>query len=162
MPEYSLAFAEKLAEVATLVAANALVDPDAKRTVLYLGLLSTEISLKSMLEQAGAPVEKIRKRSHNLAGLMRDLGRCKVEAQVTPSNRVQVPASRLRACTLDYLLAKPTVGEIIDAESKGASQYPNQVRYGKLPRHYRPELVAQMANKVCAFAREHWQSLRST
>ena len=137
-------------------------DTDAKRTVLYLGLPSTEISLKAMLEQAGTPLPKIRNRSHNIAGLMRDLGRCKVEVQVTPGTRMYAPASRLRGCTLEYPPAVPTVGEVVDAESKGASQYPSRVRYGKLPRHYPPELVAQTATKVAAFARQHWQSIRAT
>ena len=162
MPEYSLAFAEKLAEVAELVAGIGLANPDAKRTVLYLGLLSTEISLKSMLERAGTPLATIRKRSHNLADLLRDLGRCKVEAQVTPRKRMLVSASRLRACKLEYPPAMPTVGQVIDAEKEGASKYPNQVRYGKLPSHYPPELVAQMATKVAVFARQHWQSIRAT
>jgi hypothetical protein len=161
VPEYSLSFAEKLAKTATLVAKDGLADPDAKRTVLYLSLLSTEISLKAMLEQAGVPLLNIRKRSHNLAGLLRDVGRCKVEVQVAPSTRMHVPASRLRACTLEHPPATPTVGEAIDAESKGASQYPGQVRYGRLPRHYPPELVAQLATKVAAFAKRHWKSIRT-
>ncbi len=161
MPEYSRAFAEQLAKIATRVAADGLSEPDAQRTVLYLGLLSTEISLKAMLEQAGVPFSKIRRRSHNLGGLMHDLGRCTVAVQVTPGTPKHVPASRLRACTLDHLPAEPTVGELIDAESKGASHYPHQVRYGKLPRHYPPELVAQMATKVAVFAKQHWQSIRA-
>jgi hypothetical protein len=161
MAEYDIAFAEKLAEVAGLVVADGISDLDAKRTVLYLSLLSTEISLKSMLERAGKPVDEIRARSHRLADLLTDLGQCKVEVEVTPGNRMYVPASRLRACSLKYGATESTVGKVIDAESQGASTYPNQVRYGDFLRHYPPEVVAQMASKVAAFAREHWHSLRT-
>jgi hypothetical protein len=161
VPEYSLPFAQKLAKAATLVAAEGLNDPDAKRAVLYISLLSTEISLKAMLEKAGVPLPKIRKRSHDLAGLLRDVSQCKVEVQVTPSTKRYLPALRLRNVTLTYPPAQPTVGEIIDAEIKGASKYPGAVRYGKLPSHYPPELVAQMATKVAAFAKSHWSSIRT-
>lgn len=161
MPEYSLPFAQKLAKTAALVAAEGLSDPDAERTVLYLSLLSTEISLKAMLEKAGTPVPKIRKRSHDLAGLLGDVGRCKIEVQVTPGTKMLVAASRLRACTLAHPPAEPTVGEIIDIASKQASAYPGEIRYGKVPRHYPPELVAKMASKVADFAKKHWQSIRT-
>jgi hypothetical protein len=160
VPEYSLKFAKKLADTAALLVRSGQTDGETRRTVLYLSLLSIELSLKAMLEQAGAPLVKIRKRSHDLAGLMRDLGRCKVEAEVIPGKQMLVAASRLRSCTLDLPPAQPTVGELLDAEAKGASQYPNQVRYGKLPKHYPAELVAQMAARVHAFAREHWSSIR--
>ena len=60
MPEYEIAFGEKLADIARMVAAEACVTIDAQRTVLYLSLLSTEISLKAMLERAGRPITKIR------------------------------------------------------------------------------------------------------
>lgn len=160
MPEYDIAFGEKLAEVANLVVADGISDLDAQRTVLYLSLLSTEISLKSMLEQAGKPLKEIRGRSHNLAELLTDVGQCQVEVEVVPGTRKFVPAVRLRSCSLEYGAAKATIGTVIEAENHGASKYPNQVRYGDLLRHYPPEVVAQMASKVAAFAREHWHSLR--
>ena len=71
MSQYDIAFGEKLAEVANLVVADGL---DAQRTVLYLSLLSPEIALKSLVERAGKPTGEIRKRSHNLADLLSDLG----------------------------------------------------------------------------------------
>ena len=160
MAEYHLSFARNLANLASEVAAQGLIDPNAKRAVLYMSLLSTEISLKAMLEKAGVPVLKIRKRSHDLAGLMRDLGKCIVEVAVVPGVRVNVAATRLRARKLRAAGAETTVGKILVAESEGASSYPNKVRYGPLPRHYPPELVAQMAIEVAAFAEQHWTSLR--
>ena len=160
LAEYDIAFGEKLAEVAGFVVADGLTELDAKRTVLYLSLLSTEISLKSMLEHAGRPVPEIRAQSHRLAHLLTDLSQCEIEVEVTPNNRMFVPATRLRACTLRHGDAEVTVGAIIDAESQGASTYPNQIRYGDVLRHYPADVVAQMAVKVAAFARQHWQSIR--
>ncbi len=161
MAEYDIAFGEKLAAVATSVIADGIEELDAQRTVLYLSLLSTEISLKAMLEQAGKSVAEIRKRSHRLSELFTDLGRCEVEVEVTPGVSSWVSASRLRSCTLEHGEARSTVGNVIDAESQGASQYPNQVRYGDLLRHFPPGVVTQMSAKVAAFARQHWQSIRA-
>ena len=71
-----------------------------------------------------------------------------------------VPATCLRSCTLWHGDAEITVGTIIDAESQSASKYPSQIRYGDVLIHYPPEVVAHMAAKVSAFARQHWQSIR--
>jgi hypothetical protein len=158
--EYDIAFGERLAETAHVVAAEDLVPLDAQRTVLYLSLLSTEITLKAMLERAGKPVSEIRARSHRLAELLSDVGQCEVEIEISPGTKRYVSASRLRSCTLNHAGAESTVGAVIDAESQGASSYPNQVRYGDVLRHFPAEVVAQMAIKVSAFGREHWQSLR--
>lgn len=160
MAEYDIAFGERLAETARIVAADGLEQLDAQRTVLYLSLLSVEITLKALLEHAGIPVTEIRARSHRLAELLSDLGRCEVEVEVTPGGNHYVPASRLRSYTLIYGTGETTVGAVIEAESQGASTYPNQVRYGNVLRHFPASVVAQMAERTSAFAREHWQSIR--
>ena len=162
MAEYDIAFGERLAETARMVAAEGVVPLDAQRTVLYLSLLSAEISMKAMLEHAGKPVSEIRARSHRLADLLLDLGQCEVEIEITPGTKRYMPAARLRACKVKCGTAEATVGTILDAESQGASTYPNQVRYGDVLRHFPAEVVVQMASKVAAFAREHWRSLRVT
>jgi hypothetical protein len=160
MAEYDIAFGERLAETACMVAAEGLTSLDAQRTVLYLSLLSTEISLKAMLERAGKPVSQIRSRSHRLAELLSDLGGCEVEVDVVPGRKQYVSASRLRGCPLKHEAAECTVGAVIDAESQGASTYPNRVRYGDVLRHFPAEVVAETASQVSAFARQHWNSLR--
>lgn len=160
MAEYDIAFGERLAETAHMVAAEGLVPLDAQRTVLYLSLLSAEITLKAMLEHAGKPVSEIRARSHRLADLLSDLGQCEVEVEITPGTKRYVLASRLRGCPLKHSAAESTVGAVLDAGSQGASTYPNQVRYGDVLRHFPAEVVAQMASKLAAFAHEHWNSLR--
>lgn len=160
MAEYDVAFGERLAELAHMVVDEGVEPLDAQRTVLYLGLLSVEITLKAMLEHAGIPVSKIRARSHSLAELMSDLDRCEVEIEVTPGIKQYMPASRLRACTLKHGASETTVGVVIDAESHSASTYPSKVRYGDVLRHFPAAVVAEMAIEVSAFARQHWEGLR--
>src|SRR5690348_1402731 len=101
MPEYDIAFGSKLADAARLVAAVDLENVNAKRTVLYLCLLSSEITLKALLERAGKPVRKIAKQSHNLSALLSDLDRCKICVEVVPGKFVWEPASSVRALVVD-------------------------------------------------------------
>jgi hypothetical protein len=160
MPEYSIEFGGKLAEVANLVVANGLNDAEAPRVVLYLSLLSTEISLKAMLEKAGKPVKEIARTGHDLAQLLTDLDRCKIEVETTPGVTRFVPASRLRASIIKHGECEITVGALIES-NKDASQYPNKVRYGDQLRHFPPSAVAQMALMVAAFAANHSQSIHT-
>lgn len=113
MAEYDIAFGEKLAEAARMVVAEDASTLEAQRTVTYLSLLSTEISLKAMLERAGKSVTDIRARSHRLAELLADLGRCEIEIEVSPGNRTYVPASRLRSRSLSHAEAESTIGAVI-------------------------------------------------
>ena len=133
MPEYDITFAKKLSDTATLVASQGLDGLDAKRTVLYLSLLATELTMKAMLEKAGEPIAKIRKRSHDLQGLARDLGKCSVNVELAPGTTRPVPAIRFRAIEVEASGGRVTIGTILDAEAQGASRYPNQVRYGPNP-----------------------------
>lgn len=68
MPEYSIDFSENLIKAARFVLEYQVNSVDAKRTVLYLSLLSCEITMKALLERAGKPVKMIKKRLHNLDG----------------------------------------------------------------------------------------------
>lgn len=82
MVEYNLGFSEKLADAAAGVVNDGLDNFDSCQTVLYLNLLSSEISLKVLLERAGRPVAQIWAHSHNLSALLQDLGTCEVEDQI--------------------------------------------------------------------------------
>jgi len=160
MAEYDIAFAEKLADVAGSVVAEGLDTIDAKRTVLYLSLLSAEIAMKALLEKAGKPVIEIRTRSHDVAALLRDVAECLIHVDVAPNNWKQVKATRLRGEVVDPNFANATIGKMLRAEEAGASKYPNEVRYGTVPRHYPPELMQRMAAKLVAWARSHWNDIR--
>jgi len=162
MPAYSIEFGAKLAEVAQYVALSSEQDIEAARVAMYLSRLSMEVSLKALLERAGAPVAEIRARSHSLSGLLDDLGRCEVQVEVTPQLRVWAPATRLRSVALAVEAGSTTVGAVLDAESKGASQYPNQIRYGTKLIDYPPVVLAAAAASVVGWGREHWDGIRAT
>lgn len=157
MAEYDINFGRRLAETACQVALQG-DDMDTQRTVLYLSLLSIEISLKAMLEMA--PIHQIRSKSHSLSGLLAQLGKCQVEVEVVPGGKEFVPAVRVRSLCSRYGDTEVTVGQILEAEESGASKYPNNIRYGNVLVHYPATLVADVATVVSAYAKDHWGSIR--
>lgn len=162
MAEYDIRFVAKLAEVADQVDEKDPWAVDARRVAVYLGRLSAEISMKALLEQAGLPVSRIRARNHDLRGLLKDLGQCEVEIDFAPGNRKWVPASRVRAVSIDLGIVQLPIGAVIDAENDGASRYPNQIRYGESIVDFEPGLVSQMAVLLAGWAKEHWNCIRSS
>lgn len=155
MAEYNLGFSENLIKAARFVAESDDKSEDAVRTVLYLSCLACEIALKALLEYSGKPVVEIKKLSHNLAALLKDLGNCKVEVPIVKVFLAKVPATRLRAVKVDERFTNATVGTILSAEEKGASKYPNEMRYGSVIRHYPYQLVLKTAVKVTEWAQQH-------
>ena len=160
MPEYSLAFSKKLNEAAGLVIGDGTTEVDARRTAAYLSLLSTEISLKAMLEKAGYEISAIKRHSHNLKALLTEICRCKVKVQLTKSKEHFVSAAEICPLRIAHEGAVATFGKIIEAEERGASQYPNQVRYGDKFIHYHPEVLRQMAAQAIQFAEKHWDTIK--
>ena len=159
MSIYDIGFSEKLTDAAQFIVKDDLKSVDSIRTVLYLSLLSCEISLKALLEKAGMPIKTIRARSHNLKELLNDLGKCKIQVKIGDKYR-SVSASRLRSVTIDKRYANSTVGTLFEAECRGASNYPNQIRYGDSLKHYPPELILKTAKAITAWAREHSDTIR--
>ena len=159
MSEYDIGFSDKLTEAAQFTVKDDLESIDAIRTVLYLSLLSCEISLKALLEKAGMPINTIRARSHNLKKLLSDLDKCKVQVEIGNKYR-WVPASRLRSITINERYVKSTVGTLLEAECHGASNYPNQIRYGDSLKHYPPGMILKTAKAIIVWAREHWDTIR--
>lgn len=159
MPEYDIGFSEKLIEAGNLILKEDHNSVDAHRTVLYLSLLSCEITLKALLEKAGMQVNIIRKRSHKLQELLLDLSKCKVLVEIGNTKR-WVSASRIRGQVVDKRFANSTIGSLLEAESKGASRYPNQIRYGGKIVHYPPTMMLETAAKTMQWAREHWDTIK--
>jgi hypothetical protein len=161
MAEYDIAFATKLAAVADEVDEK---DPwayDARRVTVYLSRLSAEITLKALLEKAGVPVPRIRDRSHDLRGLLKDLGGCEVQVEIAPGVYEWCSASRgIRTAVIDLGMVRLPIGEIIDAEDQGASKYPDQIRYGEAVIDFNPGLVASMAIVLAEWAKFHWNTIR--
>jgi hypothetical protein len=160
MAEYDIDFAAKLAIVANEVDEKDPFAYDARRVTLYLSRLSAEITLKALLEKAGFPLAQIRKRSHDLRGLLIDLGECEVKVEVAAGKKDWCSASRVRAEVIDLGVVHVPIGEIIDAEDHGSSKYPNQIRYGQQIVDFSPILVSAMAQVLSSWAKKHWSSIR--
>jgi len=158
--EYDLAFASKLAEVASELEGREPHAYDAGRVVVYLSRLSVEITLKALLESAGRPVQKIRERSHDLRSLLDDLSACEVEIEVAPGVRAWSSAARIRGAVVDLGLVHVPIGDLICAEDKGASRYPNQIRYGDTVVDMNPFLLASMAVVAANWARGNIRTIR--
>ena len=160
MPTYSLAFSEKLAEAAQFVVNDGIEDEGARQAVLYLSRLSAEVTLKSLLEKAGLPIEKIRGRSHDLAKLLSDLSACQIRKDIAPGVPYWVSASDIRGQTVDERFGNATVGTLLEGEKVGASKYPNEIRYGEVQKDFPAKLLSQMALIMIEWAKLHWDTIR--
>lgn len=161
MPEYSRGFSKNLLEAATIIKDNDLTDTEAKRTVLYLSLLSIEISLKAILEKAGISVGRLRSLSHSHKKLLKELEeKCEVEIEVTPGNLRWLSTTRIRSIAVSADYKNATVGVLLEAETAGASMYPNKIRYGSTLEHYPPEIMLQTAIKISEWVDEHFNKIR--
>lgn len=160
MSEYDRSFGAKLAQVASEIDEKTPWACDARRLVVYLSRLSIEITLKALLEQAGQPLKDIRQRSHNLCGLLADLGRCEVEVNGPTEGVKWSSADCLRAVTVDLGMVRVPIGELIVAENRGASKYPNQIRYGSEVIDIDPSLLASTALLAAQWANDNWRTIR--
>lgn len=161
MAEYSLEFSEKLIETANLLIANGLGSVEANRTVIYLSLLSSEITLKAALEKAGQPMHKIRQRSHNLSELLNDLSTlCEILEEVAPAKFYWRPASKVRGVVVDANYGNATIGTLLECEKQGASQYPNKIRYGNELQHFPSDTICKMAFKLIEWVKLYWDSIQ--
>ncbi|GAB4119273.1 MAG: hypothetical protein Tsb0027_13430 [Wenzhouxiangellaceae bacterium] len=154
---YSIDFAERLIDAAESFFHMSSAEEDAGRAVLYLSLLSCEISLKSLLESAGFAPNELRQRSHSLAELLTDVCHCEV-----PDLHIGSYASASGLLAVQPIPDVPaaTVGKILDAENAGASTYPNEIRYGEFVRHYEPHYVLCCARSVCKWVRVNMDDIR--
>ncbi len=161
MAEFNIGFSEKLIEAAELVAGDGIKEFDSLQTVIYLSLLSSEISLKALLEQAGYSIKAIRKYSHNLKQLLDSLGSCEVKVEIVPGNLRWVSASRLMNKVVDSVYGDATVGAMIEKAEKEASTYPNNIRYGESIQHFPPELILKMAKTILQWAKKNIDTIKS-
>lgn len=152
--EYSLEFSQRLIEAAkSFVDKDKIVD-ESGRAVLYLSLLSCEISLKALLEQAGYTIKELKKRSHDFAGLIEDLCHCDLQGTGIAGSK-PYSGAKLLSQELDPNIGNGTIGALLKCEEKGASKYPNEIRYGELVRHFPPMLMLDCASKVCEWGRDN-------
>jgi len=152
--EYSLEFSQRLIDAASSFIDKDKIDDETGRAVLYLSLLSCEISLKALLEQAGYTIKELKARSHDFSGLIKDLCFCDLEGTGIAGSK-PFTGARLLSQEVDPNIANGTVGALLKCEEQGASKFPNEIRYGELVRHYPPMLMLGCASKIYEWAREN-------
>ncbi len=157
--EYSLNFSIQLLEAGSSLKGTGKLVEEADRAILYTSLVSIDIALKYLLEKAGIPVKEIRAHSHNIESLLCELGKCEIKCTIG-SEEKYVSASRIRSREVNPAFSGATIGNLLQGESKGASKYPNEVRYGPLPKHFPAELMLECAEKVINWAENEGQTIR--
>ncbi len=152
--EYSLQFSQRLIDAARSFLDKGKVDDETGRAVLYLSLLSCEISLKALLEQAGYTIKELKKRSHDFKGLIKDLCFCDLLGTGIAGSK-PYSGAKLLSQVVDPNIGNGTVGALLECEEQGASKYPNEIRYGELVRHFPPLLMLDCASKVCEWSKDN-------
>jgi len=152
--EYSLEFSQRLLDAAKSFIDKDKIDDETGRAVLYLSLLSCEISLKALLEKAGYTTKELKIRSHDFSGLIKDLCFCDLEGTSIAGSKPHTGAELL-AQVVDPNIRNGTVGALLSCEEQGASKYPNEIRYGELVRHFPPMLMLDCASKVCEWGKDN-------
>jgi hypothetical protein len=158
--EFNIEFSRKLIEAAESLQTNGGSQDDTGRAILYLSLLSCEISLKSFLEMAKLPVKDIKKLSHDLAGLLQEIGNYNIEGEVCTGKRGWITATCLRSIVVDSNYSNATVGTLLTAESKQSSKYSNEIRYGDLVKHYNPLVMLKCTKKVFDWVKNNSTSIQ--
>jgi len=151
---YSLEFSKRLLEAARALAEEASGKNEAGRAVLYLSLLSCEITLKALLEKAGFSVKHLKKRSHDLRGLLKDICHCELTGTGI-GNSKPFRASRLLARAVILNTFNGTVGALLHAEDLGVSKYPSDIRYGDLISHFPPMVMLECASVLLSWAEDN-------
>ena len=155
-----MSFSKQLLETASMLARYDFSPLEAKRIVLYLSLFSCEITMKALLEKVEKPIKEIMSRSHRLSKLLEDIGECEIYKEITPYRTGWVRATEIRSITIDDLFSNATVGTLLTAEEKGASVYPNQIRYGDKLIHYPLDVMLEVAKAIYAWTQKYWDKIR--
>ena len=146
MPEYSLSQAADLAQLAIDGLEKQAHDGGVRaRNCLYLAHVSIELALKAALEQAGMPVNDIRRMSHNLLTLSKAVGGCSFTHALGQGRGVVIRDLKVTKDG-EYL----SFGRFVEATQwESFSSYPGELRYGPDVTHFDPEMVAQLARELC-------------
>ena len=80
--------------------------------------------------------------------------------EVTPGNKRWVSSSRIRAVTVDSSFSNATVGVLLQAETAGASVYPNQIRHGCSLQHYPADVMLEVAKKILGWVNKFFAKIK--
>lgn len=156
MPAYSFQLARSFADIALCKVVSGQSTVEDHQAIAYISRVSIELSLKALLEKAGVQPNTVRRLSHDLPGLLKELGKCKVNV---PNFPTQVSAVRIRAEPIQWNGREVTIGNVIDAQLTGASTFPGQYRYGPPPTDYPAESLVRAAIALCEWPQKHWDSI---
>lgn len=160
MSEYKIGFAQKLSETSESMVDEGLDSEDAQRAVLYISLVSCEIALKAALEKAGKSVPHIRKKSHNLSSILKEVCSCTVLREIVKGKRDRVAATCIRGVVVNNNYANATIGNLLEAEKYGASKFPNEIRYGEILKHFPVSVMAKLSREIVAWVQLHWDDIQ--
>ncbi len=154
--EFSLDFSKRLIEAAEYLKKQNTkkgkkVGKEAGRAILYLSLVSCEISIKALLEDAGYTTKELRKDSHSFVKLIKRLCSCDFKGKKKGTCAKLLSKSPSPKSNFAFM----TVGKILGFEKETTSKYPNQIRYGKIIKHYPAALMLECAETVNEWVEEH-------
>jgi HEPN domain-containing protein len=159
VPEFDLPFACKLADLA-----NHAMDEDQfkyanRRAAVYLSRVACEIAAKALLEAAGMPVKDIVRRRHDIPALLRDLGRCEVNVNLS-GEPDWISANVVAERFVDLGLARIPILDLIGVSDDAYSKFPNETRYGEVVTDAHPSLLATAAATFCDWADQFHRRIR--
>ncbi len=156
MATYSIGFAREMSKASVLIVSAGLDSKDARRATLYIALVACELALKAALEKAGIEPSELKDRGHNLSQLLSLLSHCTISG----FNGRRVNASRIRSIVVDSAYGDATIGHLLEAEKYGASQFPNQIRYGDILKHFPAPTISCLSEKVVDWVNLHYDDIR--
>lgn len=157
MSEYNLEFSEAMSKASKLILSSDSIVDESQRAALYTALVSIEVSLKYILDKAAIKVP----RTHDLKKLMDLVSKCTVEDEVTTGMPKRVPAARLRSVNVDTNFSNATLGNLLEAESVGASVFPNEIRYGALLKHFPAAVMQKASESLLLWVRRYESTIKA-
>lgn len=156
MAEYDLDFSKELIESAQIILNKKEKSFNTYRTIIYFSLLSCEITLKALLEQAKISIKEIKSCSHDFEKLFYYFGSCEIPTFYSESTWKS--ASNILAQTV----LKGTMGTVglILSNTQDVSKYPNNIRYGDVIKHYSPDIILKTAIVTLEWAEKYWDTIK--
>lgn len=148
-------FSARLIESAEHLLPECYKKPDAGRAVLYYGYLSCELSLKTLLENAGFSPDDLKKCSHNFTDLLILVEACDVPIL---GGKTKKDASIRSVCAVPGVY-NSTVGDLLDSLPY-ANEYPSGIRYANNFDNYDPETMVGCAKGVLNWCRKNFDKLQ--
>ena len=92
--------------------------------------------------------------------MLKKVGECEIKVEFSTVSARWVPATRIRSVEVKFGGYSTTLGTIIGAEDHGASRYPNEIRYGEMPKDFPPEALSCASTVLVGWVEEFWDKSR--